>query len=185
MFVETLALPPRQREAPTGSHVVTGAHNLHGAGLIPAEVALWVQQDATPVAVKDLFAWAGEVDSASPPRFHEWSRLLYNYLWNRRGKQLADYQRRLGDGDLPEAAWRSAMPGFDPADPKGLAALDRELGRGGRILEGLGDLYRLTTPFRVLFDAAAEGGRRLRSRERAGRDRHRRRDGDEDYVTAV
>jgi AcrR family transcriptional regulator len=73
----------------------------------------------------------------------------------------------------------------DPGLARTMAALDRELGRGGRILEGLGDLYRLTTPFRVLFDAAAEGGRRLRSRERAGRDRHRRRDGDEDYVTAV
>jgi AcrR family transcriptional regulator len=73
----------------------------------------------------------------------------------------------------------------DPGLARTMAALDRELARGGRILEGLGDLYRLTTPFRALLDAAAEGGRRLRSRERAGRDRHRRPDGDDDHVTAV
>jgi AcrR family transcriptional regulator len=72
----------------------------------------------------------------------------------------------------------------DPGLAATMAALDRELRRGGRILEGLSDLYRLTTPFRALMEAAAEGGRRFRSRERAGRDRRHRGD-DDDYAMTV
>jgi AcrR family transcriptional regulator len=66
----------------------------------------------------------------------------------------------------------------DPGLAPTMAALDKELRRGGRIMRGLGDVYRLTTPFRGLCEAAAESGRRFRARERTRA--QDRRDGDLD-----
>ncbi len=72
----------------------------------------------------------------------------------------------------------------DPGFAKTMAALDRELTRGGRILGGLADACRLTAPFRAIFTRAADRGRRARERQRARRDT--REDGyDDDRVTAV
>jgi AcrR family transcriptional regulator len=72
----------------------------------------------------------------------------------------------------------------DPGFAKTMAALDRELTRGGRILGGLSDACRLTAPFRAIFTRAADRGRRARERQRARREP--RDDGyDDDMVTAV
>lgn len=72
----------------------------------------------------------------------------------------------------------------DPGFAKTMAALDRELTRGGRIIGGLSDACRLTAPFRAILTRAADRGRRARERQRARREP--RDDGyDDDMVTAV
>lgn len=59
----------------------------------------------------------------------------------------------------------------DPTGAKTMARLDRELGRGERVLERADDLRRLTAPLRALGQAVMDGGRRARRRgERSGRD---------------
>jgi AcrR family transcriptional regulator len=72
----------------------------------------------------------------------------------------------------------------DPGLARTMAALDRELQRGGRVIVALNDVCRLTAPFRAVFSRAAARGRRFRERQRARRDEERR-PGDDDYVTAV
>jgi hypothetical protein len=76
---------------------------------------------------------------------------------------------------------------FDDDDPglsRTMAALDRELKRGGQFIMALNDVCRLTAPFRALFDRAADRGRRFRERRRASRDDDGPQD-DEDYAPAV
>jgi AcrR family transcriptional regulator len=73
----------------------------------------------------------------------------------------------------------------DPGLARTMAALDKELRRGGRLMRGLGDVYRLTTPFRGLCEAAAESGRRFRARERATPPDRRDGDLDAEYGQAV
>lgn len=58
----------------------------------------------------------------------------------------------------------------DPGLARTMATLDKELARGGRFLQGLGDLCRVTAPFRAFFDRAARSGRDFRERRRAPRD---------------
>jgi AcrR family transcriptional regulator len=65
----------------------------------------------------------------------------------------------------------------DPGLARTMAKLDQELARGGKLVSGLNDLGRLAGPFRAFFATAAEGGRRLRERQRAERTTH---DDDED-----
>jgi AcrR family transcriptional regulator len=57
----------------------------------------------------------------------------------------------------------------DPGLARTMAKLDQELMRGGRLVARLNDLGRMTSPFRAFFESAAEGGRRLRERQRAER----------------
>ena len=62
---------------------------------------------------------------------------------------------------------------FDDDDPtlaKTMAALDRELGRGERVLERAEDLRRLTAPLRAIGQALFDGSARLRRRGRRDRD---------------
>lgn len=125
-FIQTLARRGDQRDAPTGSHLVKGAHTLRGAGLIPREMALWMTYDPRPIPARDLLAWDGK-ETKTGARYHLWSWILYHWLWNTRGKQLSDYQRRLSDGEEPDAAWVAALPEFDPKKPETLVKLDEAL----------------------------------------------------------
>lgn len=68
----------------------------------------------------------------------------------------------------------------DPGLARTMAKLDQELARGNRIVSGLNDLGRLAGPFRAFFESAAEGGRRLRERQRAERTARGRDDEDRD-----
>lgn len=72
----------------------------------------------------------------------------------------------------------------DPGLARTMATLDRELRRGGQFMSGLNDLCKLTAPFRAFFDRAAEGGRRLRERQRAN-PYDERDPRDDDYATAI
>lgn len=56
------------------------------------------------------------------------SWVLYRFLWNERSKSLAEYQRRLSDGEAPRDAWRAAFPEWDP-DTGSLRRLDNDLAR--------------------------------------------------------
>jgi tetratricopeptide (TPR) repeat protein len=53
--------------------------------------------------------------------FELWSWVLYHWLWNERSHELSEYQRRLGLGEEPLAAWRASFPEF--AGDAGLAKL--------------------------------------------------------------
>jgi AcrR family transcriptional regulator len=55
----------------------------------------------------------------------------------------------------------------DPAMPKTMATLDRELKNGARVLGFADDVRRLTAPFRSLAQAICERAPRMRRRERA------------------
>lgn len=58
----------------------------------------------------------------------------------------------------------------DPTQAKTMAKLDRELGRGERVMERAEDLRRLTAPLRALGRAVLDGGSRMgRRRERETR----------------
>jgi tetratricopeptide (TPR) repeat protein len=50
-------------------------------------------------------------DANDDPYVSAW--LLYRFLWNERGPQLSEFQRRLADGDAPMDAWRAAFPEWD------------------------------------------------------------------------
>jgi tetratricopeptide (TPR) repeat protein len=54
---------------------------------------------------------------------------LVHMLFNTRGKELADLQLRFVRGQDPVAAWRAVFPEWDPANPGGVAALDKAVGR--------------------------------------------------------
>lgn len=59
----------------------------------------------------------------------------------------------------------------DPSSAKTMAALDRELGRGERVLERAEDFRRLTAPLRALGQALFDGRSRLRRRDERESDR--------------
>jgi tetratricopeptide (TPR) repeat protein len=127
-FVQTVAAPPQQNVAQLGSHIIRGQRALNGGvGLLSSDHMRGFEVDSRAVPSSELLAWRGGEDASSPGRLHLWSWLLYHYLWNHHGKALSDYQKRLSDGDEPAAAWRAALPQFDPAKPASLAALDRAL----------------------------------------------------------
>lgn len=71
----------------------------------------------------------------------------------------------------------------DPGLARTMAKLDQELTRGGKLVSGLHDLERMASPFRAFFERAAEGGRRLRERQRAERT-SRSDDDEEGYAPA-
>ena len=50
----------------------------------------------------------------------------------------------------------------DPTGARTMARLDRELGRGERVMERAADVRRLTAPLRALGQALLDGGRRAR-----------------------
>ncbi|WP_299567252.1 TetR/AcrR family transcriptional regulator [Enterovirga sp.] len=58
----------------------------------------------------------------------------------------------------------------DPTQAKTMARLDRELGRGERVMERAEDVRRLTAPLRAIGQALFDGRARLRRRERAHHD---------------
>lgn len=68
----------------------------------------------------------------------------------------------------------------DPGMARTMAKLDQELTRGARMVSGLNDICRLASPLRMVFETAAEGGRRFRERTRAERKPGGGQDGDEE-----
>lgn len=126
IFVQTVALKAETPDSPIGSHLrrVTPPAT---AGSVPEVFMRSVQSPGAAVPAAELFAWSGRVSNDSPGRFHLWSWLLYHWLWNERGRQLTELQKRLADGDAPDDAWVAAFPEFDPRDPRNLDRLDGEL----------------------------------------------------------
>jgi tetratricopeptide (TPR) repeat protein len=57
--------------------------------------------------------------------FEMWSWILYHWLWNERSRELSEYQRRLGLGEEPRAAWRASFPEFE--GEAGLAKLTKAI----------------------------------------------------------
>ncbi len=77
---------------------------------------------AHQVPVADLFRWEGGGERALDCYATSW--LLVHFLAYRHPGPFAELQRRLARGEAPEAAWRAALPAWDPADPEALRALD-------------------------------------------------------------
>lgn len=72
----------------------------------------------------------------------------------------------------------------DPGLARTMAALDRDLRRGGQFITGLNDICRMAAPFTALFRRVAEDGRRMRERRRARRMDDRDIEDDGDYARA-
>ncbi|HET6923842.1 MAG TPA: hypothetical protein VFI16_11915, partial [Anaeromyxobacteraceae bacterium] len=97
---------------------------LKGAmGLAPREYLDWAKR-VSPVPAAELLAWKGRLADDEPGRHHVYGWLLVHYLVNSRPKEFLAFQRRLGAGEDPAAAWRAAFPEWDPARPESLSALD-------------------------------------------------------------
>lgn len=62
--------------------------------------------------------------------------VLYRFLWNERGRQLTEYQRRLSEGEAPGDAWSGAFPEWS-AEAGLLGRLDDALARHQRTGRGL------------------------------------------------
>lgn len=58
---------------------------------------------------------------------YETSWTLVHWLYTRQPKAFGDLQQRFARAEDPLAAWRAALPEYDPDDPAGLARLDRAL----------------------------------------------------------
>jgi tetratricopeptide (TPR) repeat protein len=132
-FLQTVARRDEQRQTEQWSHVVRGGSTAGGAvGLMPSDYTAAFRANQQPVPARELFEWRGGESLGDPGRYHVSSWLLYHWLWNQRGKQLAEYQKRLADGDEPAAVWKSVFPEYDPVRPAGLAALDDEIRKYGK-----------------------------------------------------
>jgi hypothetical protein len=77
------------------------------AGLVPRNRAAHLLHAETMSAGRILEP--GRLDAA----FEMWSWVLYHWLWNERSRELSEYQRRLGLGEEPRAAWRASFPEFE------------------------------------------------------------------------
>src|SRR6266478_1861609 len=119
-FFQTVAKREEQRRDASSqfSHIVLGG-STHGAsvGVMPTDFMYAFSDNQQVAPVRELLEWRGAQSTGSAARFHLSSWLLYHWLWNQRGKQFAAYQKRLADGDDPDAAWRAAFPEYDPARP--------------------------------------------------------------------
>ncbi len=154
-FVQTLASRPEPlQEALTGSHMVgVSKAPRHSVGRIPENLRQW-SASVSPIPMRDLLRWGGAEDRDVPGLYHASSWLLYHWLWNQRGGQLTDFQKRLMNGEAPAAAWLAAFPEYDPAHPATLTALDDELDRYRRgkgavsyAVEGTADVSFDARPF--------------------------------------
>src|SRR6267142_1037007 len=129
-FLQTVAKPEEQRQNASAqfSHIVRGASTQGpSVGTMPTDFMYAFSQNQQVAPARELLEWRGAESTGSAGRFHLSSWLLYHWLWNQRGKQLAAYQKHLADGDDPDAAWRAAFPEYDPARPATLASLDDAL----------------------------------------------------------
>jgi AcrR family transcriptional regulator len=73
----------------------------------------------------------------------------------------------------------------EPDMSKTMAALDRELTRGGAILERFDDLHRLTAPLRAFCDALSDGGKRFRERMRERAESGKERPAENEDMVAI
>src|SRR5712692_710477 len=133
-WVQTVASDSSQEEPPVGTHLNVAHRRVRAAfGLAPIEMTEWLTERWVPI--RELLNPDSQASKTRGPGFHLTSWLLYHWLWNNRSKEFSDYQRRLSNADDPVAAWRAALPEFDPAKPGALDRLEGELDRyrrGGR-----------------------------------------------------
>jgi Flp pilus assembly protein TadD len=125
-FVQTV-VRFEDTEPATGTHLARGDRDPSGGvGLMPRDFMAWLKQ-LQLVPVKELLEWRGREDRKSTGRYHLSSWLLYHWLWNNRSKEFSQYQTRLSEAEDPAAAWRTALPEFDPDKLGALGKLDNEL----------------------------------------------------------
>lgn len=149
-FVENVVSGGTDNAPALGSHLVLGSRTAGGGvGIAPSWLAGELQFDRRPVAARDLLLWKGREEKANFNRYHVWSWILYHYLWNNRGKQFSDYQKRLSDSGDPEAAWAGAFPDLNPANASAMEALDKQLQKYGS--EGRYAFYRVKAEANVRF----------------------------------
>jgi len=126
-FIQTVASDTTDNEpsTTTGSHIVRGAKG--GVGMLSREMSELLQ--IPPVKVKELLDWTDRRVAAGERAYYAQSWLLYHWLWNNRSKEFTEFQRRLTAAEDPKAAWRAALPEFDPQKPGALESLDKTLER--------------------------------------------------------
>jgi tetratricopeptide (TPR) repeat protein len=134
-FLETVAIREEQRPDSQSQfgHIVRGASTAGASvGVMPSHFMEVFGENQQIVPARELLEWRGREIAGSPARYHLSSWLLYHWLWNKRSNQFVAYQKRLADGDGPDAAWKTAFPEYDPSRPETLASLDQELSRYGK-----------------------------------------------------
>jgi len=152
-FVENVMSGGTDNAPATGSHMVLGSRTAGGGvGIAPAELQGMLEYDRRPVSARELLSWKGQEDKANVGRYHLWSWILYHYLWNNRGKQFSEYQKKLSDSGDPQAAWSGAFPDLDPANASAMAALDKQLEKYGT--EGRYAFYRVQAAANTRFTEA-------------------------------
>jgi len=84
------------------------------------------------VPVSEVLAWEGGPGARPVLDYYSASWLLVHWLVHTRPGAFAQYADGLASGSTPEAAWRAALPAFDPDRPETLEALDAELAEYAR-----------------------------------------------------
>jgi tetratricopeptide (TPR) repeat protein len=87
---------------------------------------------SSPVPVGELLDWDGGPARRAAVDYYAASWLLVHWLVDVRPEAFVEFSRQFAAGSTPEAAWRTALPDFDPDRPGDLAALDAALGRYAR-----------------------------------------------------
>jgi tetratricopeptide (TPR) repeat protein len=94
-------------------------------GTAPPARSIRLNRETSKVPTRELLVWDGSATAAHPALdYYSASWLLAHYLSFRQPERFVDLQRRLVQGESPEAAWRGAFPDWDPARPRALEALD-------------------------------------------------------------
>jgi tetratricopeptide (TPR) repeat protein len=136
-FVETVAALPAVNASNLGSHIVHAGTSGNGVGGIPRGYGGAILEGSFAVPSAQLLVWKGTEDPAVPGRYHFASWMLYHYLWNQRGKELAAFQKRLLDGEGFKSAWLASFANLDPGNAAQMKALDDaifEYGKSGRFV---------------------------------------------------
>ena len=119
-FVETVGRKPVHNQGSTAA--VTGA-----AGEILPTLARFLRGELGILPVSKLLVATANDRDAQPRLFYDSSWLLYHWLWNADGQELAAFQKRLAEGEGWDDAWRTSFTRFDPAEPSQMDRLDAAL----------------------------------------------------------
>jgi len=87
---------------------------------------------SAPVPVAELLEWDGGPGRRPAVDYYASSWLLLHWLVHARPGAFAELVRELSAGSTPQAAWRAALPEYDPDGPGGLSELDAALARYAR-----------------------------------------------------
>jgi hypothetical protein len=126
-FTQTVGNNADTRDATIGTRIGNRAIAANAAGAVPRFYEFATADPGAIVPPAQLFEWHGVEDPAITGRYHLTSWLLYHWLWNKRSKAFAAFQKQLGDGVDWQKAWRDNLPEFDLDNPGQMKELENQL----------------------------------------------------------